>query len=730
MNGSYTLNYLCYNFLLPFGLGEQLLSGIDKVRSVLKTSNSDKRTGMVRNIFISLLFLCIFILIEWCSFSITRDGSHSPWRPATGISFSFGLIFFPFSSLLIFLADLISQIFIYHQVITFPLAASSLAFGLFIGLLPGFIMRVFKVNIRIHYVRDYIFISGLALLVTILTGVVSVNYDTIITGIPPTLPLHNFIFHWFRDFLGIFSLSFLILVIRDHLLDTLDLKRSSKINAVRIWQRLLMISYKKVLEFLIIIFLLGIIIFEVSRIELLQQVNPYFLVILPMIWLAIRFGRFGSSVTAISFLSIFLLTNNNDLTNLSTLIDIQVLWIIFISVTLLCGVFVSERNRLTYQLHHSEDEFKFLADTAPVGICKTDLSGVISYFNQYIFELIRTNIDTLIGVHFFDLIYPEDQATVSSMLEISKLDGKEFILSFRLSQKKKTPVWVQGTFTPQIDSNCNIQNYLITCIDITHYKEREELISTSERTLTAFLDNLPDPAWLKDKDGNYLAINREMEVLYKRDRSEFLGKDDIEVWGEKEGGFYQKTDQIVLESEKPMRFEARLFPDDDVHWYETVKTALIIDGEVFGTTGIARDISDRRITETALKESEQRLMGLLNNIPDLAWMKDRDKRVLAVNETFCKAFKFQEEEVIGKNNRDLFPKDVAEKFDIDDDEVMTLGRPKVIEEAIPNEEGYLSWYETIKMPLFDEFHHIVGITGISREITNRKRADEAYATSS
>ena len=165
--------------------------------------------------------------------------------------------------------------------------------------------------------------------------------------------------------------------------------------------------------------------------------------------------------------------------------------------------------------------------------------------------------------------------------------------------------------------------------------------------------------------------------------------------------------------------------DNKSIWHEIVKTPLIRNDQVVGTTGIARDITDRKMVETALLESEHRMKAILNNMPDLAWLKDTQDRFIAVNDVFCSTYNFKREDVIGKRTIDLFPAEIAAKFLTDDKEVIGIGRPKVIEEEVPNEVGRISWYETIKMPIYDERKNIVGITGIAREITNRKRAEES-----
>jgi PAS domain S-box-containing protein len=185
-------------------------------------------------------------------------------------------------------------------------------------------------------------------------------------------------------------------------------------------------------------------------------------------------------------------------------------------------------------------------------------------------------------------------------------------------------------------------------------------------------------------------------------------------------------DNYVIENKLPARFEYEVKNDDsEPIWLEVVNTPILKNNHVIGTTGIARDITARRMVENALLESEHRLKAILNNIPDLAWLIDTHGRIIAVNDVFCTTFDFKRENILGKTTSAIFPSERASSFIKDDQEVITLGRPKVIEEEVTNNTGYSSWYETVKMPIFDDKRNVVGLTGISREITNRKRAEES-----
>lgn len=112
--------------------------------------------------------------------------------------------------------------------------------------------------------------------------------------------------------------------------------------------------------------------------------------------------------------------------------------------------------------------------------------------------------------------------------------------------------------------------------------------------------------------------------------------------------------------------------------------------------------------------------ALLDNIPDMAWLKDRDSRYLAVNPAYLKILGLNENAVIGKMPHDIWPKEIADVYMQTDRAVLRSGRRRRYEESRSDQKGNALWFETIKSPIRDDEGHIIGTVGISRDITERK----------
>ncbi|MDO9528770.1 MAG: PAS domain S-box protein [Syntrophales bacterium] len=136
------------------------------------------------------------------------------------------------------------------------------------------------------------------------------------------------------------------------------------------------------------------------------------------------------------------------------------------------------------------------------------------------------------------------------------------------------------------------------------------------------------------------------------------------------------------------------------------------------------EITERKRVEKALQEGQQRQKAILDNIPDIAWLKDKESRFVSVNEPFGKSCGFKPEDLVGKTDLDIWPGDLAERYRTDDKEVMESGKRKQVEEPLTDDEGRSLWIETIKTPIYDEQGNVVGTAGIARDITKRKQAEE------
>ncbi|MBS4097192.1 MAG: PAS domain-containing protein [Sulfuricella sp.] len=133
-----------------------------------------------------------------------------------------------------------------------------------------------------------------------------------------------------------------------------------------------------------------------------------------------------------------------------------------------------------------------------------------------------------------------------------------------------------------------------------------------------------------------------------------------------------------------------------------------------------QDITQRKHAEQALRQMETRQKALLNNLPDMAWLKDEESRYIMVNEATASKSHMAADDIPGKTDLDLWPPDLAEIYRADDRLVMEKRLPKRVEEQFQGKDGQRIWIETIKSPICDSSGKVIGTAGIARDITERK----------
>lgn len=147
------------------------------------------------------------------------------------------------------------------------------------------------------------------------------------------------------------------------------------------------------------------------------------------------------------------------------------------------------------------------------------------------------------------------------------------------------------------------------------------------------------------------------------------------------------------------------------------------ENRLIGIVGAVQDITQQKIAEEQLKETLSQQNAILSNIPDMAWMKDKEGHYIAVNEEFLNFVKMNLSQVIGKTDLEIFQTHLAEIYRNGDKQVVEYKKQLRIEEKLDLENGKIRWAETIKTPIINATGTVMGTTGISREITERKLAE-------
>ncbi|MCK4496238.1 MAG: PAS domain-containing protein, partial [Candidatus Aminicenantes bacterium] len=242
------------------------------------------------------------------------------------------------------------------------------------------------------------------------------------------------------------------------------------------------------------------------------------------------------------------------------------------------------------------------------------------------------------------------------------------------------------------------------------------------------IEGAPDSIVAVDLKGNITYCNKATEILTGYAKEELIGKHFSRVgWiKNKDIPHHLKLFKALQSGKKIAPFEMQVRrKDGKSYWIEVHVSKIKAKGKVIGFHVNTRDITERRQMEESWKQKVLALNSFINNIPDMAWLKDDKSRFIALNKAFGEIVGMKPETLIGQTCEVCFGAKAGKKFREDDLKVIKGRRQVNIEEKILDSKGNELWLETIKSPIFDESGKIVGTVGIARNVTEYKRIEKA-----
>ncbi|MBN2267148.1 MAG: PAS domain-containing protein [Candidatus Babeliaceae bacterium] len=307
--------------------------------------------------------------------------------------------------------------------------------------------------------------------------------------------------------------------------------------------------------------------------------------------------------------------------------------------------------------------------------------------------------------------------------------------------------------------------------DMSECDQAETSPMLNQILLNALMDALPDHVYFKDTKGRFIKLNEAVAtwININGGPGSAVGKTDFDIFTEEHAQQAYLDEQEIIKTGQPMiaKEEKETWADGKETWVATTKAPLRDQhGRIIGTVGFSRDITkrkrieqelqqyrkhleelvkertseltsaneqlrreidERKQMEKALAEERNLLRTLIDNLPDLIYVKDTQNRFLLGNTATMNSVGVASiENLNGKTDFDLHSKEAATRYYADEQEIFESGHPLLNrEETIFDQRtNRATWLLTTKIPFWDSQHNLVGLVGIGRDITNLKQAEE------
>jgi PAS domain S-box-containing protein len=391
---------------------------------------------------------------------------------------------------------------------------------------------------------------------------------------------------------------------------------------------------------------------------------------------------------------------------------------------------VTERKRTEAALRESEELFRFLAENINDPITLIDEEGHHVYVSPSFRRLLGRDIASVFtGVHPDDLestrrawqeIWSKGEAFVT--YRIAHADG-----SWRIFEGRGTLVQYKGK--PHV--------LAVNC-DVTERKRAEEAIRWQTRVNDAMFRQAITCFVLLDRDFRFIRVNEAFARHYGKHAEDFVGRKYFDVIPY-DGAPTSSASlfEEILRTKQPIQAVARpyVFADQPergtTYWDWILQPILNGCGEVEFFFFSSIDVTERERAETALRHTENQLRTLVEHYPDFIARFNGECRHLYVSPSVTRAFGIPLEVFVGKTLDELTipgPSGQNEILEAGIRQAFEQGLPNTLEARWPTPEGERV-FEIRHVPERDEHGRIVSVLGLTRDVTERKRAEEALRRS-
>jgi|GEM_PF-1009074 len=383
---------------------------------------------------------------------------------------------------------------------------------------------------------------------------------------------------------------------------------------------------------------------------------------------------------------------------------------------------ITERMQAEKKLRESEERFKHIFESANVGKSITMPTGEINV-NQAFCDMLGYSKEELKNKKWQDITTIDDIESTQNIIN-SLLKGEKNSARFnkRYIHNNGTFVWADVSVVILRDQQGKPLHFITTVIDINEQVKAENALLESEETTRTLLNGLPESAFLMELDGTLIAANNTVAERLGKTVGELIGKNVYQTVLPEVAERRRNFANQVVETKQPVQFE-------DERFGKTIDNRIhpIFDqqGNVIQFAIIGIDITERKMTEERIRESEMRSRSTFDQSPVGSVIVGLDKRFIKCNAAFCHFLGYTEDELIGKTISEVtYTEDI--ELGMLDMKLLVEGKKEssTLQKRYLRKDGAIVWGDVSISLVRDAYNKPMYFLPVIQNITERKQVED------
>jgi PAS domain S-box-containing protein len=385
-------------------------------------------------------------------------------------------------------------------------------------------------------------------------------------------------------------------------------------------------------------------------------------------------------------------------------------------------------------LRESEERFRLLYENAPLAYQSLDENGCLLEVNQAWLDALGYSREEVFGKWVGAFLAPEYLDRLKGNFPKFKAAGEIHGAEFVMLRKNGSRITVEVDGRIGHDRQGQFKQTHCILHDVTERKQTEQALTVREQEYRTLVESIPDLIVRYDTDLRRVYVNPAWEKA--------SGLSAAEVINVHAGDIPKVVNPVNVEYVEKLRqvLETGIPQAIEFSWVNARGVTLFLDylivpecdrhGKVVSVLAVGHDLTERKKGEEALRYKTSLLNSLIEALPDAVYFKDMNRRHLLTNKSYQDFFGISGQEVIGKTIEEFVLSDRTGQSCRSDEVVINTKAPLIAEHSWVNRHDDTCIFETRKFPIFDVHGNVIAVGGVSRDITERKRAEKSLSEKS